>query len=336
MEEPLCHALFCEMRSDAEYVDAIRAMTEPRPFPWHPVLKGLLNRHYGLVPGKDRMFVVSDTSIRKDGWKYDAVLCTNETSLRNWNDRRVAIRREFGMGDRRLHFKKLSTNHALWAAVAPSLDAAAQMEGVCVVVAIPDNVRDEAVAAVQSHIDRGEADLEHNWKAEYYMDHVRLTCTVATVIGALAVNDRPVDWISDHEPAFGHEAMCRDLLKTMGKASVAHIGRPLGETRVTTPLISTDADFGLRDILAIPDLAAGAVGAMLSDLRHKEDQRYWVRGSTANRDRKVEAVGGWFFANDGMPLRRLAFEIAYKGPDGRSSVNMISGLPLPTTEAAPA
>ncbi|MBL7985405.1 MAG: hypothetical protein JNM91_10425, partial [Flavobacteriales bacterium] len=249
---------------------------------WNSLMRGLLDGMELPYSDGSCLWVASDSS-EKAGHFIDSILCVEESTLGEWEHRRRIIRDIYELDDHGLHYKELHTNSNQWPALHPTLEAAILLRGVCIVVALPRSVRQIAEVAMQAAMDNGAGDMEHNWKAWNYMNYMRHTALVASLIGELSSPGQDVHWLSDHEPPFNKPEMTQDIVSMFLKALRINVAHELGETTLSTPLLHPDATGAKRDLLAIPDLAAGGIGDALFDIRNDPAQDATWRFGTNER-----------------------------------------------------
>lgn len=270
-----------------------------------------------------RLLVVSDTR-EKDGYIIDSVLCTNEASMAPWEERRKAIRAHHVLGDHGLHYKELRPDFGPWAAVWPSLHSAAMLHGLAVVVRTPKALSDmnrSMIAGIQA---QGLSVTAHEWKPHCYAEMVSTASLIALCVGLCSVEGQALHWLSDHNEAFRNPEQRNDMLNSMNRALRINVPHALGPTSISTPLLPEYAE-DARDLVAIVDLFAGAVGDTMEDVPSpvNDDAVVWQPGENERRATKVGTINHWFFMEKGYPLRRRAFDLSYAPKaDGQMNIGV--------------
>lgn len=175
-------------------------------------------------------------------------LLTQESSIfGSWETARLNVRHRHLSDGRRMAFKKLTDARRI-NALTEFLDAASLLNGLLVCV---------AVEKTHSLRNRGQLPpLQHNWTVDTLEKLLRICVFGGGFVDGLRGNGQNLFWITDDDAIVATDHAKKDAARLMG--SCLH---PFPGEKPTVILgIASLFDDGLRaeDLLAIPDLAAGA------------------------------------------------------------------------------
>jgi len=179
------------------------------------------------------------------------LLTTFKSVMTDWQPSRQAVRRKHLTDGRRMSFKAL--NDARRINALPSfLEAASQLRGVLICVGV-----EKTHTLPFNHL----PPLEHNWKPDSLKKLLEICAFGAAIVDGLRSTGQGMHWITDDDAIVATESAKRDAMKLFG--SIAH-KYPNEEPRFRLGIASQfDDDRIAEDLVAIPDLAAGAFSDML-------------------------------------------------------------------------
>ena len=114
---------------------------------------------------------------------------------------------------------------------------------------------------------------------------------LAEIIG----NSVQIEWISDQDDIFANDARCSDVTRVLRLCLGSYAPNAIGHVIVGTSEIDT-GHLGIEDLLAIPDLAAGAVADFTT-----------ARDKKADLPDKAITIAKWLRHSSG-PLSKCSIE----------------------------
>ncbi|HQZ66534.1 MAG TPA: hypothetical protein PLY87_15695 [Planctomycetaceae bacterium] len=181
-------------------------------------------------------------------------LVTTYNAVAEWEPLRISVRKNHLADGRRMSFKALNDAlriNALWG----FLDAARQLNGVLVCIGVEKGYA----------FPRDELPLrQHAWKADTLNKLVEVCVFGGVMVDGLRSNGQPVHWITDDDSTVSTEKAKADAVNLMGGLFHKY---PSEHLEVGVGVASQfDDDLRAEDLVAIPDLAAGAYSETLSTI----------------------------------------------------------------------
>jgi hypothetical protein len=145
------------------------------------------------------------------------------------------------------------------------LDAADEIIGVCVTVAVRKSIR--ALLCDQEHSERVSRilGLQSSWKQDAFEKMLQTTHLVSLIVGGLSRPNQNIYWISDEDVIFANQRKSEELAKLLSGFTNVYVKHSLGELGVGTTKLD-ESDLFAEDLAAIPDLVAGAVAEITTSL----------------------------------------------------------------------
>ena len=252
--------------------------------------------------------IFSDYSGEQAGALYQTtgILYADLYASRSWEIRRRQVRKRFLADGRRLSFKALGDRNRQ-AALIPFLQAADEIEGLCLVVAVRRSIRQ---LCLEPTVSMAIAEYVTNRRARKSRElerMARVTHLIALLIGGLAKVDQNVYWISDQDSLFANEMVTQDTRELLMRFSSHYVGdRKLGELALGTVAIDPGDRFE-EDGAAIADLTAGALGEILTRVSSHAGGRFRPGVAipfSGSFTPKSELLHSWFTHNQGR-LRKV-------------------------------
>ena len=180
------------------------------------------------------------------------LLTTYNSVMTGWEPLRSAVRRRHLADGRRMSFKDL--NDALRINALPTfLDAAGQLNGVLICVGV-----EKTYSLPQDHL----PPLEHNWKPDLLEKLLEVCAFGAALVDGLRSTGQNLHWITDDDAIVSTENAQRDAMRLFGGLMHTY---PTESPQFRLGIASKfDDDRLAEDLVAIPDLAAGAFSEMLT------------------------------------------------------------------------
>lgn len=226
-----------------------------------------------------------------------SVLVTSQAGYAAWEPRRDAVRKEFLADGRRMCFKELGHDKVRRRALGPFLEAADQLSGLLFTLLV--DVRSDAGLVHRNCL----ASTQQTWAPG---DNERMWMTALVIdllLRGLSGAGQDVQVLLDEDSIFDTTARREGLCSTIGRLPAPH---PLS-LHVADPSIPGPPRVVTEDLLAIPDLAAGALAELsTSDARIASDADGLM---TAERDvlqEKALSILDWLCLHQ-RHLRRMAY-----------------------------
>lgn len=236
--------------------------TETIP-PWVSTFRGLLHDKPAPDFGDDKLFVLSDGSGRSGAHRcrVQSFLIFSGRQSPDWPRLRYELREQFP-DERRISYKALSPTSHLQSRLAPFLSVADTLHGWCVTVSVHNSIKrivteHEKSLTIWQHI----AALEGQWKPAQFENMLRIVHFLSLFLAECNASCKDLEWVSDQDDIFANDERCRDVVNVLRLCLGSYIPNVSGNVRVGPAVLGTAEIFGLEveDLLAIPDLAAGAI-----------------------------------------------------------------------------
>lgn len=288
---------------------------------WHKTIADILAKENLPDLSGSRLIVASDSSL-KDGYIIHSALCTNERSLLRWDPKRISIRDHFRLDEHGLHYKKLSPKRRDWGALNPTLNIASDLQGILLVVRYPEDYSGSA-KTIDRLSQAGMSKTKHGWKAQKYVDMVEQVCLANVLFGILAKEEQDVHWLTDHEPHFNNNDQLKDVQNAMAHATDLFVKVNLGLRGITTPLYP-EKNEQIRDIVAIPDLCAGAFRDLFAEIEFgNERSTVWkASGQNIKMESRMVTITNWFLNENSGKLIKRAIDLT-STPDQKLSATVL-------------
>lgn len=236
-----------------------------------------------------------------------------------WHDKRA----QFLPDGRRMAYKKLNDLQrqlAMW----PYLAAANHLWGLSFSVAV-NRAAGPFFGASHGGQERDDQNLPPYFiscKPAIRERAMRIVSLAALLIGGFSGDDQNVTWFTDQDKIVPTQAALSDLLDLFERVNGHFIGHRLGRMKIGTSASDKNSKI-LQDLLAIPDIVAGA----LSDQFTETKRTY---GTVASRltlppvmssAGKTHQVLNWF-ADNRWPLKRVVCLLEPAG-EGRITVALL-------------
>ena len=222
-----------------------------------------------------------------------------------WEARRRQIRKRYLADGRRLAFKSLGDRQRRDALV-PFLEAADEIAGLCLVVAVRKSIVQLCVDAPLANSIMERLQLRRQWRHHNFERMVRVAHLVGLLVGGLSRPGQDIHWFSDEDAMFANEATAMDLREMLSRFSSHYTRHPLGQLGLGTTALD-EGDRFEEDHVAVPDLAVGAVTEMITRLSSASGGSIRPHVAIPFADRftpKTEVIYSWFAHRDSR-LRKV-------------------------------
>ncbi len=249
-----------------------------------------------------------------------------------WDEIRSEVRRSILKDSRRMAYKSLGDRRRA-RALPPFLKAADPIPGLLATFLI-----DKRVQTLFQH-DSGDGRLGRpivergNWRPGSFEKLLRVAHLGAMLVSGLCAPGQNLIWFTDQDEIVSNVGKHREATAVIGNCLNHLVSHGMGHFRLAT----TQSDTGrrdLEDLVALPDLAAGALAEVASFMARRGSfpPRGHMRKPGDGMASKAEAILGWL-AERRHALKRLTFCVEFVPPDGfRSSLLRTSvGLESPSS-----
>ncbi|MGD0898918.1 MAG: hypothetical protein ABR915_13855 [Thermoguttaceae bacterium] len=280
---------------------------------WVPQFREILQARGIPSFTSDRIFVLSDYSGPDKGLPYRvfSFLLFNPSQSPDWPRLRLDLRA--GLPDkRRFAYKRLSRSSYLRSKVGPFLGAADSLSGWCVTLAVHKSLKCLVSNKASCELWRREAGIQSNWNAPQFENMLRIVHFLSVLLAEIMGDCHSIEWVSDRDDIFANDDRCQDVTRVLRLSLGTYLPGVSAHILVGTSEIDT-GDLGVEDLLAIPDFAAGAVGAFAS-----------AQEGASSVPPKAIPVGKWLETSSGV-LRKCSLRFR-PGPSGEVALSALAGL----------
>jgi len=210
-------------------------------------------------------------------------------------------------------------------ALLPFLSAANTINGVCATFVIRKEIKH--LCSLPEHFNEFQkhVNLEGSWNSKSFDRVIRLVHFVSLVIAGLSHPKQNVYWISDEDCLFANTRCSQDVVNLATYFTSYYVKYPLGELGIGTTQID-EADLGLEDLTAVPDLVAGGSAEIATSIAATYGGRIPVGLALSLPTKlspKAKVLADWL-ADDTQPLKRptICFDLAETGELGVSRLTL--------------
>jgi hypothetical protein len=239
-------------------------------FPWARSVHRIVGAQRPPHLGGKQLVIATDSSgtNHTSDYRVNAYLCIDTVASIGFERERRHIRSKYLRDSRRMSYKALSDRRRS-DALAPFLEAARHLVGVCLVVIVNKRLRHLCFRNADDYEQlRVSANLTSRWKDAELEEAVRATYTVAVLLGSLSQPQQRVLWLSDEDNLFSNQAHARDVARLLATFSEYHVPHMLEQRHIATTALD-DANRKLEDIVTVADLAAGGIAEAVNRVAAK-------------------------------------------------------------------
>jgi hypothetical protein len=266
----------------------------------------------------EKLFIVTDSS-EKHGHIFDALICTDEYGLEQWNQQRQRVRQEYPSMPM-LHYKKLKRDTFDWRAMQAYLNAMNAINGITAVIATPDLW----IATDTEHLRAAKAlgadQRNHPWRVDRtYVGLVNLASLVAAMARPLVRRGMSVGWLSDTEPPLRNKPMRQDIENAFRRALDITIPQRLKDCELVVKEDLPNTNNWKMDCFAMPDMLAGGVGDAIDALIEQPHDELvsWDPRDRLDLRKRESLVADWFWGQGPIGPVRIGVRLEERGFDGK-------------------
>jgi hypothetical protein len=221
-----------------------------------------------LVPDlstAERIVIASDYGGQHDlpSHRSYAMLLADSMSIDSWDAGRVSVRERHLTDGRRMSYKKL-TESLRWKALPEFLQAADELKGVLMTVLVDRRIESVLSPDVTKFI-RDQLPHQENLPKRHILEYmIRIALFMSLLAGGLLRDGQDVVWITDEDPTVDSSERKAQMSAVLRIVS-SQYEPPDFKSMKSTTTASPDPSKSLEDLAAIPDLAAGALTAVLTE-----------------------------------------------------------------------
>jgi hypothetical protein len=250
------------------------------------------------------IFIASDYSGEHDTAEFQVLsfLFGDWQSVLAWNEARVTVRNEY-LRNREMSYKRLK-DKARAQALSPFLNAANNLSGLSVTIATHKKVASLFSAKRLKLAELGLEKYSH-WDISTLEKLFRVVNFIGFFVTGLACADQDIRWITDEDAIVANEKHIEEVNELCDFALNLYAGQHTGSFSCEIAG-SDDGSMFKKDLVAIPDLIAGALSEILSQLHSGKlmpiDEKI-VPLPDSLSSKSVEIVN--WFADYSKPLKRI-------------------------------
>ncbi len=258
----------------------------------------------------DCLFIGSDYGGEHQNANYQTLtfLIADVASCARWVQVWAPRRKRLLPDRRRMAYKSL--NDGLRArALFPLLETANGLPGLLATFAFSREVRSLFSADGRLETSQLEFAPLREFSAPVAEKFMRVVHVLSLLLAGLSAPGQDVLWVTDEDSIAANPARVRHLCEALAFASSRCLSHSLRHLRVATAK-QDSGDLSLEDLLAIPDLAAGALSSAMDSMlgtRGAPPSGFWLP-PTQDVSSKTRRVLDWFSDNT-QPLRRFVIVV---------------------------
>ena len=276
------------------------------------------------------MLVATDYGGEHSSAEYQTIsilLADLQGLVAEWEPKRRNVRTQFTNDGRRLSYKKLGDRQRA-KMLLPFLSAANHIPGVIATFLI-----DRRISSFFCRENTTTDELVVNpntWKPKTFEKLLRIAHFGSLLIAGMSSERQNVLWLSDQDAIAANFTKHTEATNVIAAVLSGYVLHSLGHIRFGTAQ-SDDGSLMIEDVLAIPDIAAGAWGEISSNVAGRLGRVAHALNvkATENLLPKAHDVLLWFSDNR-HKLKRMAFVIEYVPPNQFKAHMLHSFVEQPT------
>lgn len=211
------------------------------------------------------IYVLSDYSGDAKSARFEALgfLFMTPKSARAWNKQRNQVRKNYLYDDRTISYKKLNDQRRK-EALLPFLMTANQIDGLVAVVLIDKKVRSLFASDERELAQNPNYKSLVHWPPKVLEKALRVTNFVSFFLNGLGEPEQNLLWISDQDSIIPNEDRRQEFHRLFDSVASQYPRIQPNKVGIGTTSINI-ADNLLEDLVAIPDLVAGALVHVITE-----------------------------------------------------------------------
>lgn len=227
---------------------------------------GVLNRNFSnkphSVPSFEKcksLIIGSDYSgdSKEDPYRVYSFLLVGEAAWREWEERRLLLRKKLMPDNRRMSYKKLGDRYRR-EFLKPILDTANELDGLLFSLVVNKAV--PSLFGPQGTYAQANPDFVQfqTWNRDTIEKAFTLLHLVGFLLAGLGKEGQNIMWFTDQDRVAANPAMLSLFTKAFSWISAIYLDFDLGHFRCGTTACD-DGSRSIEDFVAIPDLISGAL-----------------------------------------------------------------------------
>jgi len=255
----------------------------------------------------------------KAPYRVYSLLLTSMDAWAGWEPKRLQIREEYFSDSRRISFKKLSDRQRS-RSLLPILTAANSLDGLVFSLAI--NKQCPSVFAARPPLDLGNPQFAafRKWKPNVLEKAFLILHISGLLVAGLAEPGQDLLWFTDQDPIAANDQRVCELTQLFTWISSFYLTFDMKHCRCGTSRCDSGT-LQIEDLLAIPDLVAGALSEQLTVRANDPAELtgvFWMhRGDFSEKTRNIT----WWLSDASQPLKRL---VCVVDPNQNGSAHLLS------------
>lgn len=250
------------------------------------------------------LFVFSDFSGESQDSEFMifSFLIIPSTKFTDWEEKRIQVRSTYLQNSRRMSFKRLGDRQRR-AALMPFLDAAGTLDGISLSISINKHCRELSNAPLID-LSNDEFSSYRKWKSKVLNKACFAVHVLSLLISGLAAPGQNILWFTDEDAIAANDQRLTELAQLFTWICSTYLPFSLGHFRCGTGK-SDNGTMQIEDLLAVPDLIAGALYEQFKlpnpGLELAGDVSWMYR---PDMSQKTKEITSWF-SNVSCPLRKF-------------------------------
>lgn len=304
----------------------------PRPPHWRPLHRPYLawadafsdeialieHRDPGALPDlsrASRVYLLSDYAGDDSTYRTYSFLLVTDRAVEGWQRYWTPQREALLPGGRHLEYKSIySSDSHKRRALQPFLTGVDAMDGLLITLDVDQRIR--SMFAEDAELDDRAQTLLSSWTPAVDERLWRIAHFSAFFISGLVRSGQSVWWFSDRDAIASEQQQKEAFWELWLRTLVAYGRGDLDDPRFTSKG-KDDGSTIVRDLLAVPDFAAGALADILTTMAPDAMPTRHLLAAVPHVEKpKARGILDWY-ARRGTRLRRLLCVCTYSGrPDG--------------------
>ncbi len=183
-------------------------------------------------------------------------------------------------------------------ALIPFLEAAESLSGHVVAVAVSKELKQLSTQRSAMGIWKRLHGVHAGWDAKAFEEMARVAHFFSLFLSVWSSPGMNISWMTDEDDIVANAGRLEDAHQFAARLSGIYVPHSLGEFMMNTPAVIAD-ESAFEDFLAIPDLAAGMLGEVLSINSSDEAIRRPGMHGQKPLTQKSDTIADWFWHSTG-------------------------------------
>lgn len=283
------------------------------PYPWLPAFNQIMEQVSMPVIQGDTIYVTSDYSgfDKESRYVVITILLSDLVNCGDWEIYRRIVRNKY-LDNRRMAYKKLNDKRRE-TALLPFLEAAGTINGICASLVINKKIGGLITTRDTLPKLKTSIGIKGKWNIYEFERMARIAHFVSLFLAGIVKPKTNIIWISDDDEIVGGEARKADCAGLVSAFMSVYIKHELGTLEMGTTALD-EGDFLEEDFAAIPDLVAGSLSDLMTEMTKKGN---WLdtENIIASKKRKSHLIVSWLTR---APKRLRHINLVFEHLGGKS------------------